>query len=408
MNRTQICLAAAFVILVIPLVAYTHQDSADNSVVHGTINIALGNENGIVVLTDSMITAGGRQLAQPGKKLFKLDDQTVCAFAGFSAAPAADERGSIPELNTSVGAVIEDYARKSQGKPRQSIVDRLGALAFLINFRLTALANAREALGHAQIYDDYNFRLLMAGTDVDNLQKIATTALHTRKHPWGVQSSTQDISVTTVEDEMIGKLAGMPDVALQILTNPESKPTDPVLSSYANARRENNGKSLTLDHLQELAKRLAYYTAQVHPEVGGPNQIAILRKSQIVTVDQPKFAALTNPITGDFGLAVHSEFRYSNVAYPFTKMPLANLMPQVYIDCNWVGSELSIDGGYFIANTFADSVLYYDGSAVSLWSSNKIINSKLVLGPHAKGDDKNVKALTASFQWSQITHVSTP
>ncbi len=45
---------------------------------------------------------------------------------------------------------------------------------------------------------------------------------------------------------------------------------------------------------------------------------------------------------------------------------------------------MSIDAGYFVANSFIDSTLFYDGGPLSLGESNKVVNSILVLGPHAK------------------------
>jgi hypothetical protein len=52
-----------------------------------TINVALGNENGMVVLTDSMLTAGARQRPDPGQKLFKSDDRTACSLAVLFLPP---------------------------------------------------------------------------------------------------------------------------------------------------------------------------------------------------------------------------------------------------------------------------------------------------------------------------------
>ena len=72
--------AAALIVLLFstgPLLAETK--ATDDSLGHGTINIVLANEKGIVVLTDSMITLGdGHQSPDPAQKLFKLDDRTVC------------------------------------------------------------------------------------------------------------------------------------------------------------------------------------------------------------------------------------------------------------------------------------------------------------------------------------------
>src|SRR5947209_12189144 len=62
----------------------------------GTINVVVANDNGLIVLTDSMLTEFRRglngiltqgQLKDPAQKLFRIDDKTVCAFAGFASAP---------------------------------------------------------------------------------------------------------------------------------------------------------------------------------------------------------------------------------------------------------------------------------------------------------------------------------
>src|SRR5213593_3458882 len=65
---------------------------ADHGITRGTINVVMGNENGLVALTDSMLTevlpnGVPRQLPTPGQKLFQLDRTSVCTVAGFIAAP---------------------------------------------------------------------------------------------------------------------------------------------------------------------------------------------------------------------------------------------------------------------------------------------------------------------------------
>lgn len=52
----RLAFAAAFAICVVPLVAQAEQNTPQD-IVHGTVNIAIGNENGLVVLTDSMLTS---------------------------------------------------------------------------------------------------------------------------------------------------------------------------------------------------------------------------------------------------------------------------------------------------------------------------------------------------------------
>src|SRR5882672_4693696 len=49
--------SACCALFLIPLSIVAADSPTDDAVVHGTINIALGNKNGLVVLTDSMVTA---------------------------------------------------------------------------------------------------------------------------------------------------------------------------------------------------------------------------------------------------------------------------------------------------------------------------------------------------------------
>ena len=131
--------SASCALLLVSLVVVAGENPKDDGVAHGTINIALGNKSGLVVLTDSMVTAmdatGTHQLSNPGQKLFKLDDRTVCSVAGFASATAVSSRVTTSDLNTETSAIIHEYVRQSTSQPRQSIAEKLWALAWLIHQR---------------------------------------------------------------------------------------------------------------------------------------------------------------------------------------------------------------------------------------------------------------------------------
>ena len=118
--RQRISAFVLVVLFLIPLVSSAQEARDDDFVVHGTVNIALGNKYGWVVLTDSMVTSGDHQLPQPAQKLFRLDDETVCAIAGFGSASSP----SVPDLNTSSAAIIYEYVRQSAGQQPQTILER--------------------------------------------------------------------------------------------------------------------------------------------------------------------------------------------------------------------------------------------------------------------------------------------
>ena len=377
----------------LPLITLAGQ-KPDDAVVHGTINIALGNENGLVVLTDSMITDNGRpHPEQPSQKLFKLDDRTVCAIAGFAAAnaisaPPTSPTVSVPDLNSSTSAIIHEYVRQSSTQSPQSIIERRRTLASLMNHQLSSIANVRDALGNPTPINGYRFQLIVAGYDIDDKPKIGRITLETKNEHASLMSSIDEASITDVEEKLVYSLNGMPDIAAQVLLNPESKPNDAVINEYATSLRVNGGRSLTIEQMTELAKRLAFYTARAHPEVGGPNQIAVLQKQQSVRIEQQKFPDPPRPLF-HFGLVVNSHFSYSSVGF-------AGGVSYVFVRCSWAGMKQEIDGNYFINNDFQDSFLLYDGGAANLGQSNRVVNSKLIVGPSVKPDDMTLKQLTES------------
>jgi len=104
----------------------------NGGVSRGTINIILANQNGIVALTDSMVTSNGRQLPElPFQKLYTLDDHTVCTIAGFLAAPAG-----AADIYIDAGALIREYSRQLSNNPQQTIREKLTSLGFLFSFNL--------------------------------------------------------------------------------------------------------------------------------------------------------------------------------------------------------------------------------------------------------------------------------
>lgn len=378
----------AFGLLLLPLlVSAREQDPSDESVVHGTINVALGNKNGLVVLTDSMLTAGGHQLAKPGQKLFKLDDRTVCAIAGFVSANAP-----VSDLNASTSAIIHQYVMQSARQDPQSIVERLRVLAHLFNLHLAAIANVRDAVGNATRVDDYRFQLIVAGFDLDNKPKIGRITLRTKNDKGSLISEVEDGTISNVEEKLVWSLNGMPDVAAQLLLHPESGPKDVVLDQYAASVRASSGGSLTVEQIVELAKRLAFYTSKAHPEVGGPNQIAVLQASHAIRIEQQAFADPPKPLF-QFGLVVNSGFSYSSVAFS---------APVVFVRCNWAGMRQALDGYFFIGNTFTDSVLTYGGGTVNLGNTNQVTNSVLLVGPLVRPDDETLVRMSKAFSWSRI------
>jgi hypothetical protein len=300
------------------------------------------------------------------------------------------------DLNTSTSAIIHEYVRQSAPQSRQSIAEKLRALASLFSIHLDMIANVRNTLGNPTSIDAYSFQLIVAGYDIDDKPKIGRIAFRTKNSTGSLISEIEDASLLNVEEKLVWQLNGMPDVAEQILLHPESKPEDAAIKLYATSLTENGGQSLTLEQMVELAKRLAYYTSQAHREVGGRNQVAIFKKSQAVSIDQPAFPEPPRPLFR-FSLVVDSHFSYSSVVF-------AKGSPSVFVRCSLVGVQHDLDGNYYIGSEFANSVLTYDGGDVNLGNTNRVTDSMLLLGPHAILESEIVRRLTATFSSLRVAY----
>jgi hypothetical protein len=189
-------------------------------------------------------------------------------------------------------------------------------------------------------------------------------------------------------------------VATQILRHPESKPNDIAINQFATSLTESDGgRSLTIEQMAELAKRLAYYTSQAYPEVGGTNQIALLRKPGSMKIEQPTFPEPSRPPVS-FSLMVNSRVRGRNTVNFDPGFTL------VAVRCSWDNVQRELDGNYYIGNDFTNSSLTYDGGSINLDDTNRVINSALVIGPHGILESDAVRRLTATFSWSQVGYAA--
>jgi hypothetical protein len=363
----------------------------DDLIVHGTINVALGNKNGIVVLTDSMLTdGGGHQSAQPGQKLFKLDDRTVCSIAGFASATAP-----IPDLNASTSAIIREYVRESAPQSRQSIAERLKALAFLFDNQLAAIANVRDAGGYTTPINAYAFQLIIAGYDIDDKPKIGRITLGITKDHESLIANIETAEVVDVKEKLVWRLNGMPEVAARILQHPDTSIRDEVFAQYAADLRASDGSSLTVEQMVELAKRLAYYTGKAYPEVGGPNQIAVLQPSHAMRIEQQVFPDPGKSLIA-FSLMVASTFQGEN------SVVFRHKARVILVRCSIASMKWELDDNFFIGTTFTDSVLTYGGGRVNLGNTNKVINSVLLVGPLVRPDTDDLRRLSKAFPWLRV------
>lgn len=372
--------------------AGARQNATPGEIAHGTINVILANKNGIVALTDSMLTVTSpsgemRQSPDPVQKLFKLDDHSVCTIAGFVFAG-----GPIPQTYTDTRAIIRDYVSHLGLHPDIGIQEKLTTLGYLFRSYLTQIARVRAAAGEQTPVDDYIFVLTVAGYDSDGAARVGQMTLSTEPaDSMFLQSEIGRSEITEVRSNLVWKLAGITDVAERLLKDTSGK-TDRALAIYAESLKKDNGQSLGLEDMKKIASTLASQTARSYPGVGGANQVAVLQKGHITDIEQASFPeppkkppmfmiymADTSPGTG-----------------PFASIGV----PTLYLANRFEKGQIQLDGLYFSRNDFVSNVFLYDGGFTYLDETNHFEGCRLLLGPHAKLDSRTVRRLVDGFEWS--------
>ena len=344
----------------------------------GTVNIALANANGIVLLTDSVQTLRGpngpRYLAAP--KLFRLDDKTVCSIAGF-----ASETGlAPPSLNTDVAGIVADFKDQLSRTPVPELQAKLQGLAYLVGLYITVVANRREiVVGPGVPSDTYIFEVIVAGYDSDGkpkLGKVVLTPIILRgsdgHNYWSITVSSAE--VVEVGQKLVPLLGGIKEISNAVLSSPQQFDAA-IVRKYVAAKARDGGESLTLNEMSELASYMAAQTATVTPAVGGPDQIAILTKGGISKFDQPSFPDPTRPLhfAVMVALKVTTEVRIL--------LPVDTHF--VWIRSQFIGMQfpgLELGGNFFYGCEIRDSIVSYNGRLTDFGPTNTVVNSVLFPG----------------------------
>jgi 20S proteasome alpha/beta subunit len=376
----------------------TEQDK--NPILHGTINIVLANRNGFVVVTDSMQTtrtsSGERQLSEHAQKLFRLDDHSVCTVAGFGSATIS----AAPEFNTHTAGLLAAYQTQLASQNiAANFREKLTSLSFLFGFHLSSLAGLRDTIGLPN--GDYSFQLILAGYDNDGTPKVGRLALRPVVSTYSPGQSVITVETETAVEMPVGKellilVAGQPDVATEILRNPTRFASNPAVKRYIESYEADRGASFTIDDMKRLAEFIFDRTANKHPSVGGPRQVAILQNSRIVTLEQPTFTSPPAPMHFNLMVGSHLEGRGLRVEGPITFL---------FLKTQFIGDpELSLDGHYFFGNDIVRCRVVYDGGFMRFDPSNRVDDSVLVIGQHANLKSDQLYRLVHNFPWREVIY----
>jgi hypothetical protein len=385
-DAVRLLLGLVIIFLSIPAPAQVGQQR------HGTVNIVLANPQGMVVVTDSLLSSPNHA-PSTGQKLFRIDDHTICAVAGWYSSGGPTVDGVHYPAFTAVSNIIRWFTAVNPSLASLPIENKIQVLARVVKFGLETMAAVDEASGDP--LSDQPSQITLSGFDSGQL-KIAQVVLVPRLALRGALYEEQNVTVRVVKDVLIYAVAGIPAVAAPILEHPNiPRPSDVILQMYADEMAKDGGKSLTLEEMEQVAKLLEFKTARRFPNVvGGLPEVAIIKDGKAEVIDSPFepdlepapspaiILRITRPqFRARFGISVEG--------------PGADFVEDGLLS----GCEYQqLDHIFFFRTTFDHCVLYYNGTPNFIFDrSNTVIDSKLVLTFDTLFDSPGVREIRANF-----------
>jgi len=159
-----------------------------------------------------------------------------------------------------------------------------------------------------------------------------------------------------------------------------------------------------------LAISLKQHTAERHPEVGGPNQIAVLDKGRVQPIEQPHFPAIS-AVGFKFqifsGMNLSGYLKDPGKAAAFYGALAPGCFP-LYFRNSFAGVRQELGDAYYSGNVFTESVLSYRGGRVQFERSNQVVDSDLLIGSKIRRDSPEVKQLLRDFKWRSVKSEGEP
>jgi hypothetical protein len=406
MNRRDVTKAIAYVLLMcssstgFARLKVPGRPTGGGGVARGTINIVMGNDNGLVVLTDSMLTETGpngvqRQIQTPGQKLFRLDSRSVLTIAGFTAAPIP-----FPEVEHAMSAILARYKSQlasTENSYRPNIREKLAQLDFILEHELSLLADIRN---NPEEYSQYTLCLTVAGYDADGKARIAWSTLRidpSLKPDWlaAVQETGERV-ITGRKTTIL--VRGITRIANDAIDHPEKYSAEKAIARYRLA--EAGRKPLTIKEMKGFAASLARITAARYPGVGGPNQVAVLQRGGITEFAQPIFPP-------EIPRAVGLDIAADNI-FVEQEIGPSQSRTSLYIHNSFSDCTVLLDGSYFAANDFKHSQVVYRGGHTIFAPNQDVSTSTLIFAKSADQGSETASNLIHHFHWASVTTEETP
>lgn len=423
---------------------------------HGTINILLGNENGLVAVTDSMLSTPDNRHYPGHQKLFKIDDRTLATMAGSYSRPGLGGRDHLLDLwvpNIMTRFALQQGALNQSKQPlpyatKFERFEKLFSEALTANLQAAIVSDPK--LNIAQVEP---IELTLAGFDLDGSLKVGEVTLTPKLTANGIQFSIGELPRTALPIPTC-ELRGFPDqngyygpfglprakiiskglfceVAGLISTQPDGSIAQnegvPLVERILNAHSispepsalrdyfssEASGEPLSIEQLTSLARALEDLVAAQEAftkkqRIGGEKYLAILHRGAM------EDAPIRNEIRQNAGTALIGPKVFNTGAdctgmRPGTKgFSLDGPADNVQVGVTMTNCDGNIvDGAIYHDSNFTNGNLLYSGKGpIHFSQTNKVQGTTLKIDKSVDLGRSDVENLICGFPWKAVYHGS--
>jgi hypothetical protein len=419
---------------------------------HGTINILLANENGLVAVTDSMLSTPDDRHYPGHQKLFQIDDQTIATMAGSYSRPGLGVPNHrldlwVPNIMTRFALQQRALSRSNQNLPYASKFERfeeLFAQALTANLQAAIVADPTLKVPLVEPIE-----LTLAGFDLDGSLKVGEVTLTPKLTPSGVEFGISGLprvgqSLPTCElrgspdqDGYYGPF-GLPrprvvgkglfcEIAGLISTQPDGDIAQdegvPLVERILNARSispeplalrayyasETSDQPLSIEQLADLARALEDLVARQEAftnkqRIGGEKYLAILHRG-IVEGAPVKNEIRQNAGTALIGPKVFNSGADCTGMSPGTKgFSLDGPADNVQVGIAVTNCDVDlVDGAIYHDSKFINGNLLYSGAGpLHFAGTNTVQGTTLKLNESVDLKRGDVRDLICNFPWKAV------